>query len=439
MSLKRRFLWALAALHLATGTVCGVLLWADHRPWIFLLETLLALSFWVFLRLVRAVTLPLEILADGSRFLAESDFTHTFVPSNSEEANRLVELYNRLIMRLRAERHRQQEQHFFLEKVLEATPTGIVTFSPDGTVRYANPAARRLLGLAPAGSRTVMPDMVQTAWAELGEGASTVIGLPGRMRVRLGRSSTLEDGFPCAVMILEDLTAELLGSERAAYGKLIRTLSHEINNSLGASQSLLRSCLEWAPHLPEGEREDFVQALNIVLERGRHLGQFMNSYADVVRLPAPVPGPCDLTRLVGDLLVLQEAELLRRGIRLETDLEAQPWPARLDRPQIEQALLNVLRNACDALAAVPVGSGRIRIATRVQDRRLCLEIADNGPGLSAEALGNLFTPFFTTRAGGQGIGLTLVRDILAQHGFEFSLENGDVGGAVFRVWVERNG
>lgn len=442
MSLKRRLLWALGALHGATGLLCGTLLWTGHRPWIFLLEGLLILSFWLFLRLVRSVTLPLEILADGSRFLAEGDFSHTFVPSSSVEANRLVELYNSLVARLRAERIRQQEQHFFLEQVLESTPAGMLTFSPDGALRYANPAALRMLGLGPREGlpRDVwqaMPEGVRAAWAGLEDGSATVITLPGGMRVRLGRSCTVEEGFPCAVMMLEDLTAELLRSERAAYGKLIRTLSHEINNSLGASQSLLQSCLEWAPCLPEGEREDFVQALSIVLERSRHLGQFMNGYADVVRLPAPVLRACDLRAVVGDLLVLQEADLQRRGIGLDTELEPGPWPVLIDRPQVEQALLNVLRNACDALEALPAGQGRIRIRGGSHLGRWTLEIGDNGPGLSPEALANLFTPFFTTRAGGQGIGLTLVRDILSRHGFGFSLENGPGGGALFRMWVEQ--
>ena len=442
MKLQHRFLLLLVLLHLSVGILCATLLWQDHRPFIFLLEALLGLSLWLFMRLVRANTLPLEIIADGSHFIRESDFTHTFVPSGSVEVNRLVELYNTLIVRLRDERHRQQEQHFFLEKVLEVSPAGIVTFTPDHRADYANPAARLMLdgdrGTTRLTRNTPIPPLpaeLERAWRELNEGASSIVSLPGRKRVRLSRSSFLDQGFPRAVMILEELTKELMATERAAWEKLIRTLSHEINNSLGASQSLLRSCLEYARHLPEEERQEFQQALTVVMERGRHLSQFMNSYADVVRLPAPVPRLCDVMRVLQDLVSLQEPELGSRGIRLETRLDVSHWQALLDRPQLEQALINILRNAADALAQRHDTPGIIRISASEEQRQLLLEIADNGPGLSPGALENLFTPFFTTRPNGQGIGLTLVRDILGNHGLRFTLENSSEGGAVFRLWI----
>ncbi len=435
MKLRRRFFLYLLALHALLGACGALLLWEVARPMILVVEGLILCSLLLFQHLVRTSTRPAEMIADGSRFINDHDFSHTFAPSPSLEVNQLVKLYNELIRRLRQERTRLQEQHYFLEKVLAVTPAGILTFSPDGELRYANPAARRLLQLeereAPA-----LPAILQDSWQELVEGDSEVVPLAGRRRIRVSRGSIQMEGFPCAVMILEDLTRELLRSEKAAWEKLIRTLSHEINNSLGSSQSLLRSCLGWADQLPEGEQEEFRQAIGIVLDRSRHLGQFMNSYAEVVRLPQPVLRDCEGIAMLEDLLALQRPELGAHGIRLESRIEVESWPLCADRPQLEQVLLNVLRNSMDALTGCP--DPCITVSARVQGTVLRIECLDNGPGLSENARKQLFTPFFTTRPEGQGIGLTLVHEILGKHGFDFSLENREEGGAVFRVDLPGN-
>ncbi len=430
MKLRRRFFVYILFLHLLLGVLGGALLWELGRPWILLLEGLVLASLLLFQRLAAASARPAELIADGSRFIQDQDFSHTFSHSSSIEVNQLVRLYNDLIRRLRRERTRLQEQHYFLEKVLEVSPAGVITFHPGGEPQYANPAARGILSLdgeeAPR-----LPAALLEGWKDLGAGGGRVLPLEGRKRVRVSRASIQVEGHPCAVMILEDLTRELLQSEKAAWEKLIRTLSHEINNSLGSSQSLLRSCLEWADLLPEGEREEFRQAIGIVLDRSRHLGQFMNSYADVVRLPEPSRQPLDAIEVLRDLLALQKPQLEQAGVGLKVQIDPSSWPMSADRPQLEQVLINVIRNSLDALKGR--ADACITITARVEGAQLRMDFADNGPGLSDEATRQLFTPFFTTRPEGQGIGLTLVHEILGQHGFDFGLENRPEGGAVFRV------
>jgi len=434
LTLRKRFFLHLLALHLAVGLVCGIFLWEFYRPWIFVVEALLLCSLLLYQRLVKANTQSLELISDGSRFIRDSDFSHTFVPSPSTEVNRLVQLYNDLIRRLRKERQHQEEQHFFLEKVLQVSPAGVMTFDPDHNIRFANPAAKSLLQTQ-EGKTPTLPDVLVNCWPDLAEGDTQIISLTSRQRIRVTRSSILLDGFPCAVMILEDLTRDLLKSEKAAYEKLIRTLSHEINNSLGSSQSLIRSCLTWAEHLPSDEQQDFRQAIHIILDRSRHLGQFMNSYADVIRLPQPLLSQHDVLEILRDLLELQRSNLQERGIELRTEFQLEHFQANLDRPQIEQALINVLRNSIEALCEGEPETPTILVRSIRHHDTLQLSLQDNGPGLSSGALQNLFTPFFTTRNNGQGIGLTLVRDILGNHGFEFSLDNLPEGGACFTLSI----
>lgn len=428
MKLRRRFFVYILCLHLLLGGLGAALLWENERPWILLLEGLVLASLLLFQRLSAASARPAELIADGSRFIQDHDFSHTFSRSNSIEVNELVRLYNDLIRRLRRERARLQEQHYFLEKVLEVSPAGVITFHPDGRPQFANPAARGILSLE-SGEAPQLPMALLEGWKDLRSGAGKVVPLEGRKRVRVSRASIQVEGHPCAVMILEDLTRELLQSEKAAWEKLIRTLSHEINNSLGSSQSLLRSCLDWADLLPEGEREEFRQAIGIVLDRSRHLGQFMNSYADVVRLPEPSRQPLDAIELLRDLLALQARQLEQAGVLLVQEIGPPSWPIHADRPQLEQVLINVIHNSLDAL------KGRkgacITVSARVAKAHLRIELRDNGPGLSTEAARHLFTPFFTTRPEGQGIGLTLVHEILGQHGYDFGLENHPEGGALF--------
>jgi signal transduction histidine kinase len=229
--------------------------------------------------------------------------------------------------------------------------------------------------------------------------------------------------------LLEELTAQLHASERAAYDKLIRMMSHEVHNSVGAVRSLLESIGRQERPLDPGARAEYDQAIDVAVARLTHLNAFMNTLADVVRIPPPDRRPCDLRRLVADIALLLRPEFERRRIALDWAPPAAFPAIELDKNQIEQVLVNVLRNAMEAIGE----DGRIAVVLAADAGRPRLAIRDSGPGLDPATQRELFSPFFTTKPRGQGVGLTLTREVLTLHGFDFELRNADPRGAEFRI------
>lgn len=431
LPLRLKLALYLAAIHAVLGAVAFLAL-RDRPWWLLAAEALFVLSLVLGWLMLRAFFVPLQLIRTGAELVAEEDFTTTFRPVGQPEMDALIGVYNRMIEELRAERLRLQEQHHFLGQVLEASPAGVLTLGFDGRVAQANPAAARLLGLPPeglAGRRLEeLPDPLGDELVALGAGESRVVAA-GVRRLKLSRGELYDRGFPRSFFLVEELTEELRASEKAAYEKLIRTLSHEVNNSVGPVASLLDSLREHRDALPPADRQDFDQALQVASTRLDHLRAFMAGYADVVRLPPPERRPCDVATLVEEILLLLRPELARRRIAWTWE-ERQDVPAvPLDRNQVEQVLVNVLKNAIEAIGE----DGRITLALTRDAGGPVLTLRDTGGGVPAEARGNLFTPFFSTKRNGRGLGLTLAHEILTQHGFAFDLGNHPEGGAEFRI------
>jgi signal transduction histidine kinase len=237
------------------------------------------------------------------------------------------------------------------------------------------------------------------------------------------RGTFVDRGFTRTFFLLEELTEELRQTEKAAYEKLIRMMSHEVNNSVGASGSLLQSSLSYAAQLAPADRADFERALQIAIDRMGQLNAFMRSFADVVRLPAPVLQPTDLREMLAGIETLTAQLRRERNITWRWDEHGSLSLLALDRAQIEQALVNVVKNAIEAAG----DGGTVTIRLDADGNRPRLTIEDSGPGIPDEVREHLFTPFFTTKPGGQGIGLTMVQEILANHRAEYALD-GPAGG-----------
>jgi signal transduction histidine kinase len=432
VSLTARFASYLALLHALFAGVALFLL-RGRRVWLLAVEAVFAFSLLAGLGLLRGLRRGLQPLDEASRLLAESDFTTRFREVGQPEVDRLIGVYNRMADELREERTRSQEQQGLLERILAVSPSGVVILDFEGRVAFANPAAERLLGRPQEvleGRRLdALVSPLAAALAALPPGEAAVVPLSGARRVRCHRGRFLDRGFERAFLLLEELTEELRQSEKAAYEKVVRMMSHEVGNTVGAGRSLLESCLTSSRHLPEDERRDFEEAISVVLSRLGQLQEFTRGFADVVRLPAARLGPCDLgvvARAVATLL-RPAAEVL--GARLEVEADGGAAPVEADRTQLEQALVNVGKNALEA--AGPGGSVAIRVKSG--SGRTVLEVEDSGPGIPPEAASQLFTPFFSTKDEGRGLGLTLVQEVLRQHRCEFALEGAPGGPTRFRV------
>lgn len=438
LKLRQRFFLYLAGSHIlfACG---GFLALAAHPIWLLALEGVLALSLGAGVWLVRRSFGTLDLIRSGAEFIADRDFTCHFSPTGQAEMDQLVEVYNTMADQLRRERQNLQEQHFFLQKVIDASPLGILTLDFDGCLDLVNPAAARILqrdALSMRGSRLQDLDSAfAMALSELKVDETRVHTIGGWRLIRCHRAQFFDRGFPRQVLLLEELTDELRQSEKAAYEKLIRMMSHEVNNTVASTGSLLESCLSFAPQIDCEDRSDYEMALRAVIGRAAELNRFMQGYADVVRLPAPTVNPCDLTALMEDIHILFRAEFERRRIAWITE----PSPAlplvSLDRNQMERALINIVRNAMESMEEN--GTFTVRIQATTENGGAVLTMSDTGAGIPPDVADRIFTPFFSTKPNGQGIGLTLVREILEGHRFPFSLESRSPGLTEFTIHFPR--
>lgn len=422
MSLRNRFLLYVAVLHVAiAGLVVPILV--TNRLWLIAVEVFFVASLLVGFRLVRGLFANLDLLAEGARFLDEQEFTTRFQPTGRPELDRLVSLYNRLADDLRDERTKLREQHHFLTSVLEASPSGVLVLDFDGRIDLVNPAARRLLGDDPrgAGWTGVEPAAVPGALGgDMGlallQGARIhVTGAGRRIRIVPGRFS--DRGHERRFVLLEELTEELRAAEKTAYEKLIRMVAHEVGNSVAASGSLLQSSLTYARHLPGEDRSDFESAVSVCLSRLTTLNAFVRDLAEVVRLPEPRLQPCDLGEVLRGTSLLLKASAAKAGVAWSLDLPHSLPEVRADRAQIEQAFLNIAKNAIEAAGP----GGAVAVRARAGGDSVDVEVENSSDGLPDDVKARLFTPFFSTKADGRGLGLTLVREILVQHQAPFSL------------------
>lgn len=431
LSLAGRWTIYLLVVHLGLGAL--VLLLTRDRPWWFLgLELALVVSLLGGLALARRSALPRELLRTGAELIREEDLASRLSPPVDPEAAEVVALFNHLMEWLRQERLAVEERGQLLAEVVAASPAAFLTLDHDGRVDLVNPAAEALLD-TPAAALTGRPvaALAHPAARELAaleDGQTRLLNLQGR-RLRASRRRFYDRGFARSFFVVEELTEELRASERAAYDKLIRLISHEVKSSVGAVVSLLGSTAAMAGELPAGRGEKAARGLAVAEDRLRNLDRFVNGFADVVRLPVPVPAAVDAGRLLDDLLVLLEPELAARRIAVAWHRDDAPYAVLADKNQLEQVLVNVLRNAIEAIGT----DGRLDLSLARRGPSVVLAVADTGPGIAAEVRDQLFVPFFSTKPDGRGLGLTLIREILDGHGATYRLDSRDEGGAEFRV------
>ena len=411
MSLRTKILLYFVILHVILAAA-AVFVFLENQLMLFVVEAMFVLSIVVSYRLVRALFVPLDLIATGAELIAERDFTSRFVAVGQPEMDSLITVYNEMIDRLRDERLAAEEQHQLLDRIIAASPSGIVICDFDGNVEQMNPAARAL----------VTPELL-AEMQTLHSGEARLVSHAGPRRLKVWRAEFRDRGFAKTFFVIDEMTEELRLSEKAAYEKLIRMMSHEVNNSVGAVRSLLESSLRYAPQVREDDRGDFTNALTVASSRVDALNRFMAAFADVVRIPPPHRTRVDARDLLRRVAALLKPELDARNIALKLDLD-DTWIDG-DVSQLEQVVINIVRNAIDAIGT----EGAIDVTLR----NGTLTVADSGSGIAPEAASDLFTPFFTTKREGRGLGLTIVQEILNNHGFSYSLENRPGGGAEFRV------
>jgi nitrogen fixation/metabolism regulation signal transduction histidine kinase len=416
---RTRFTVYLVLVHVLLAATGGLLLF-QHPRWLLAVEGAFILSVAVGIALTRRMFSTIGHAAIGAQLMRDGEFASRLLPVGQPEVDDLIGVYNRMADHLRDQRTQLQEQQHFLADVLRVSPAGVLVLDFDRRVVSINPAGERLLGRASSDIGGQRLDDVDTPLAQsmaaLPAGQTVVTTSGPSRRIRCHHGTFVDRGFRRSFLLVEELTEELRQAERSAYEKLIRVMAHEVNNSVTASNSLLTSSLTYGGELSEESRLDFNQAIGIVIQRTAQLNQFMRSFADVFRLPPPCKRPERLIEVLESTVRLVSARADAANVAWTWDVDDPSLTVSMDRGQMEQAIINVLQNAVEARG----GSIAVRLRSRNGGRPTLL-IEDSGQGPGPEAQANLFTPFFSTKANGQGIGLTLVREILSGHGFDHSL------------------
>ncbi len=379
------------------------------------------------------VVRPLQTLSNMLAALREGDFSIRVRGAGAKGALALTYIEaNALEEVLREQRLGAVEATALLRKVLGEVDLAVFAFDEDETLRILNRAGEALLGQP---SKRVIG--MQASELRLEETLSGIaprtleLNHPGGTgRWELRRTVVRQEGHPLRLIILSDLSRALREEERQAWKRIIRVLSHEINNSLAPIKSIAGSLqsLTRRGSLPPDLEEDVESGLKLIASRAESLGRFMASYAQLARLPEPRLAPVEVNALV------------RRIVAIETRVEVgvRPGPdvvVQADADQLEQLLINLVRNAVDAALET---KGSVELSWSVIGDQLHMVVADEGPGLPGD-IGNLFVPFYTTKPGGSGIGLALCRQIAEGHGGTLTLRNSPDGrGARARITIPLN-
>lgn len=335
---------------------------------------------------------PYDTLIGGIELIRELDLTTRLAPSGQHETDIIVRTFNDLLNRLRSEHLRLEEQYTFLNLLVEASPMGVIQCDLSGTITSMNPAAREMLSPS-----------IEKAIQTLSLGDTTTVRTPGEPQLfRISHLSFPDRGFQHPFFLIESLTSEIRRAEKAAYERVIRMIAHEVNNSVAGIVSLVQNA-------------DFkTHSWTDASERLNALSAFVTRFAEVVKIPQPQLQLCDLSEEVDACRPFLENMCTSAHVQIEFFLTDEAIPVNLDTVLFQQVLINIVKNAVESINGK---QGRITIATTPSK----LVITDNGPGIPADVASHLFTPFYSTKPQGQGLGLLLIRDILTSHHCTFSL------------------
>jgi nitrogen fixation/metabolism regulation signal transduction histidine kinase len=417
---KRVMILALATGRPGTLVAIGLLVFSDDYPLRLQLTLLLvvvggwfALAGMLYTRVIR----PLQTAANMLSAMREGDFSMQAGFIDEEDAlGQMMYEINSLSSIMRRERLGAIDAINLLNKVMEEIDLAIFAFAEEPrTLRLVNRAGEHLLGRPMASLIGRRAD--DLGLAPLLDGDTRrphEMIFPGRQgRFGMRRGVFREGGLPYVLVLLTDISQTLRDEEREAWKRLIRVIGHELNNSLAPIHSLsstLDALISRDP-LPDDWRADMKDGLEVIRSRATHLSRFMEDYASVARLPPPKKEPLAVAELVWRIAALET----RAPVRIVPGPECK---IAADVTQLEQALINLLKNAGEAAMET---RGGVRVGWELRDRRVAIWIEDDGPGIANPA--NLFTPFYSTKRGGSGIGLTVSRQIVEAHDGSLTLEN----------------
>ena len=396
----------------------------------YLIEGIITFSLVYLVYFYKKVIKPLNSIAGGMDLLQAQDFSSRLSPVGQREADRIVSIFNRMMNQLKEERLRLREQNHFLDLLISVSPMGVIILTLDEQISMVNKAALKFLdaGTEDDVLNKTMDKLTGTLAEELDrmpKDTTTTVRLSDSRIYRCSRLSFVDRGFAHPFYLIESLTSEVMKAEKKAYEKVIRMIAHEVNNSVAGITSTLDT-VDNALQTME-DTEDLREVMKVGIERSNSMSRFITNFADVVKIPEPQTEEVCLNDRVIACKRFMENVCQNRNISLRLELCKENPVVSIDTSLFEQVIINIIKNSAESIGE----AGEIIIRTSASPSML--EIGDTGQGISKDVEAKLFSPFFSTKPNGQGIGLIFIREVLMKHHCTFSLRTYPDGITRFRI------
>lgn len=406
--------------------------WATHLPDsrlpYYIMEGTIAFILIYLIVFYNKIVKPMHTIGNGMELLREQDFSSRLSPVGQHEADRIVNIFNRMMDQLKNERLRLREQNHFLDLLIQASPMGVIITDLDGNISQANPMAIKMLGIHLESLLNKPIEKIDsplaTELAALSKEETRVVRLNDANIYRCTFTFFIDRGFQHPFYLIERMTDEVIRAEKKAYEKVIRMIAHEVNNTTAGITSTLDTVEQALA--TEKDMEEICDVMHVCTERCFSMSKFITRFADVVKIPEPLLARNSLNETATTCVRFMEGLCNDHHIQLTLQCAPDVGDVNLDTSLFEQVLVNIIKNAVESIGQ----DGEIRIITTAP---ATLEVADNGPGISKETEEKLFSPFFSTKPHGQGIGLIFIREVLNRHGCTFSLRTYNDGWTRFRI------
>jgi two-component system nitrogen regulation sensor histidine kinase NtrY len=428
------------------GAMSGALVWltlGDDTLWLAII-VMLAVCYFCSMWLTRRLSESLQALEIGLLNFKDNDFSVSLHPYGEPQLDALVSLYNQASAKLRSERQFIYQRELMLDKVIQNSPNVMLLIDDSQRVIYANGAARHLFNQGVKVEGMLLPDLVvmlpDTLKAALSSeqeglfsmGGSGADGVDSHSNTdadssdvetwHISRGRFTQNNQQHHLILLKQLTKELNRQEVAVWKKVIRIISHELNNSVAPIASMVNSGKFLTQHLDNSKLQLIFDTIE---NRTTHLSQFISHYAQFAKLPLPQKASIDWAKMTQQLAQQYPFNLL-------SPLPVKP--IKLDAVQLEQVFINLLKNAHESGAVADTVSITFEEVTHPING-LLIKVDDQGCGMSSEVLSQALLPFYSTKQSGTGIGLPLCREIIEAHGGRISMQNRVEGGLSVKVWL----
>ncbi len=418
MRLKYIFLWTS---FLLLGLV-GVILWREGTGSLSSLLfcegclVVIILFLWMF---YRNVVKPASILRRAAGLMSGMDFSSRVRTTGQPDMDEVIGVFNSMLMHLSEQRLRVREINEMLDIMISVMPTGVIITESNGRIIHINPSAARFIEIEnprdyKGHNLWEINHRLAEVMKDIKEGVVTVARINGTQIYRCFSYRFFNMGVPHKFYIIEEMTRDVMEVQRRSYRKVLRVISHEVNNTMAGLNATLEILEQ---DLADTLDSDMQQSIASLLRRNHAVVKFISSLADTARIPEPERKEFDLLPVLTDMTAHMHEMWKEKGVAFEIRDFASDEKLVIDADiaQIQQVLMNVMKNAAESISE----QGRVMIDVDLDAK--CLTVCDDGRPITPEVADQLFTPFFTTKPYGQGIGLMMVGEILDNHGYTYSL------------------